>query len=135
MDEPLSALDKKLREQMQIEVRQLHERLGMTTVYVTHDQREALTMSDRVAVIDRGRIRQIGRPRDVYERPQRSSLPTSSARSHFLPVSRPRRDSASYSGQAVCGLRSRRAIRPASNFWRHAAREAASFLDGAEAVT
>src|SRR5215207_10918777 len=54
MDEPLSALDKKLREQMQIEVRHLHKRLGITTVYVTHDQREALTMSDRVAVIDKG---------------------------------------------------------------------------------
>ena len=56
MDEPLSALDKKLREEMQIEVRHLHQRLGMTTVYVTHDQREALTMSDRIAVIDGGRI-------------------------------------------------------------------------------
>ena len=52
MDEPLSALDKKLREQMQIEIRHLHERLGMTTVYVTHDQREAMTMSDRIAVMD-----------------------------------------------------------------------------------
>uniref|UniRef100_UPI002FCA56A5 ABC transporter ATP-binding protein n=1 Tax=Bosea sp. (in: a-proteobacteria) TaxID=1871050 RepID=UPI002FCA56A5 len=52
MDEPLSALDKQLRERMQIELRQLHERLGTTTVYVTHDQREALTMSDRVAILD-----------------------------------------------------------------------------------
>jgi putative spermidine/putrescine transport system ATP-binding protein len=69
MDEPLSALDKQLREHMQIELRQLHERLGMTTVYVTHDQREALTMSDRVAVIDLGRIRQIDRPKAIYERP------------------------------------------------------------------
>ena len=70
MDEPLSALDKQLREHMQIELRQLHERLGMTTVYVTHDQREALTMSDRIAVIDGGRIRQIDTPRLIYERPQ-----------------------------------------------------------------
>jgi putative spermidine/putrescine transport system ATP-binding protein len=69
MDEPLSALDKQLREHMQIELRQLHERLGMTTVYVTHDQREALTMSDRVAVIDLGRIRQIDSPKAIYERP------------------------------------------------------------------
>ena len=53
MDEPLSALDKQLREHMQIELRQLHDKLGMTTVYVTHDQREALTMSDRIAVIER----------------------------------------------------------------------------------
>jgi putative spermidine/putrescine transport system ATP-binding protein len=69
MDEPLSALDKQLREHMQIELRQLHERLGMTTVYVTHDQREALTMSDRIAVIDQGRIRQIDTPKAIYERP------------------------------------------------------------------
>jgi putative spermidine/putrescine transport system ATP-binding protein len=69
MDEPLSALDKQLREHMQIELRQMHERLGMTTVYVTHDQREALTMSDRIAVIDGGRIKQIGTPREIYERP------------------------------------------------------------------
>ena len=69
MDEPLSALDKQLREHMQIELRQLHERLGMTTVYVTHDQREALTMSDRIAVIDQGRIKQIDTPHGVYERP------------------------------------------------------------------
>ena len=54
MDEPLSALDKKLREQMQIELKQLHRQLGVTTVYVTHDQREALTMSDRIAVINDG---------------------------------------------------------------------------------
>jgi putative spermidine/putrescine transport system ATP-binding protein len=69
MDEPLSALDKQLREHMQLELRQLHEALGMTTVYVTHDQREALTMSDRIAVIDRGRIVQLGSPRTIYDRP------------------------------------------------------------------
>lgn len=69
MDEPLSALDKQLREHMQIELRQLHERLGMTTVYVTHDQREALTMSDRIAVIDHGRIQQLDAPDVIYERP------------------------------------------------------------------
>ena len=63
MDEPLSALDKQLREHMQIELRQLHDRLGMTTVYVTHDQREALTMSDRIAVINHGRIMQLDAPR------------------------------------------------------------------------
>ncbi len=62
MDEPLSALDKKLRERMQIELRHLHDRLGMTTVYVTHDQREALTMSDRIAVINHGRLMQLDTP-------------------------------------------------------------------------
>lgn len=87
MDEPLSALDKKLREQMQIEVRHLHQRLGMTTVYVTHDQREALTMSDRIAVIDRGRFRQIGKPRDIYERPQSRFIAEFIGESQFLPVS------------------------------------------------
>jgi putative spermidine/putrescine transport system ATP-binding protein len=69
MDEPLSALDKKLREQMQIELRHLHQRLGTTVIYVTHDQREALTMSDRIAVIDHGRIAQIDTPERLYEAP------------------------------------------------------------------
>src|SRR5258705_12077806 len=59
MDEPLSALDKQLRESMQIELRELHKRIGATIIYVTHDQREALTMSDRVAVLKGGRIVQI----------------------------------------------------------------------------
>jgi putative spermidine/putrescine transport system ATP-binding protein len=86
MDEPLSALDKKLREQMQIELRHLHERLGMTTVYVTHDQREALTMSDRVAVIDRGRFIQIDRPRRLYERPRSRFVADFVGESSFLPV-------------------------------------------------
>ena len=69
MDEPLGALDKKLREQMQIEIKHLHEQLGMTVAYVTHDQGEALTMSDRVAIMHDGRIEQIGSPHEVYERP------------------------------------------------------------------
>jgi len=87
MDEPLSALDKKLREEMQIEVRHLHQRLGMTTVYVTHDQREALTMSDRVAVIDKGRFHQIGKPRDVYERPESRFIAEFIGESHLVAVS------------------------------------------------
>jgi putative spermidine/putrescine transport system ATP-binding protein len=86
MDEPLSALDKKLREQMQIEVRHLHQRLGMTTVYVTHDQREALTMSDRIAVIDRGRFRQIGKPQDIYERPESRFIAEFIGESQFLAI-------------------------------------------------
>ena len=69
MDEPLGALDKQLREQMQLEIRSLHERLGITVVYVTHDQSEALTMSDRVAVVAHGRIQQIAPPDDIYEHP------------------------------------------------------------------
>jgi putative spermidine/putrescine transport system ATP-binding protein len=69
MDEPLGALDKQLREEMQFELRALHEGLGITTVYVTHDQSEAMTMSDRVAVFHRGRVQQIDDPQTIYERP------------------------------------------------------------------
>ena len=69
MDEPLGALDKKLREQMQIEIKHLHEDLGMTVAYVTHDQGEALTMSDRVAIMNDGLIQQVGSPHEVYEEP------------------------------------------------------------------
>ena len=69
MDEPLGALDKQLREQMQLDIRDLHRRLGLTIIFVTHDQDEALTMSDRVAVFNRGRIQQCASPRDVYDTP------------------------------------------------------------------
>jgi putative spermidine/putrescine transport system ATP-binding protein len=86
MDEPLSALDKQLREHMQIELRRLHEQLGMTTVYVTHDQREALTMSDRVAVINHGRIMQLDTPRRLYERPANRFIAEFIGESTFLPV-------------------------------------------------
>ena len=72
MDEPLGALDKQLREHMQFEIKALHERLGITVVYVTHDQGEALTMSDRVAVFNDGRIQQLAPPDELYERPQNS---------------------------------------------------------------
>jgi putative spermidine/putrescine transport system ATP-binding protein len=70
MDEPLGALDKNLREQMQYEIKHLHDSLGITVVYVTHDQTEALTMSDRIAVFDDGVIQQLAPPADLYERPQ-----------------------------------------------------------------
>jgi putative spermidine/putrescine transport system ATP-binding protein len=69
MDEPLGALDKKLREHMQIELKQIHEALGVTIVYVTHDQSEALTMSDRVAVFENGGIAQLGAPDELYNEP------------------------------------------------------------------
>ena len=72
MDEPLGALDKQLREKMQFEITDLAHNLGITTVYVTHDQTEALTMSDRVAVFDDGRIQQIAPPDELYESPQNS---------------------------------------------------------------
>ena len=69
LDEPLGALDLQLRKEMQIELKRLQRRLGTTFVHVTHDQEEALAMADRVAVMDRGRIVQVGTPEDVYERP------------------------------------------------------------------
>jgi putative spermidine/putrescine transport system ATP-binding protein len=70
MDEPLGALDKNLREQMQYEIKHIHESLGVTVVYVTHDQSEALTMSNRIAVFDDGVIQQLASPADLYERPE-----------------------------------------------------------------
>jgi putative spermidine/putrescine transport system ATP-binding protein len=69
LDEPLGALDLKLRQDMQIELKRIQQEVGITFVYVTHDQEEALTMSDRVAVFDEGRIQQVGTPAEVYERP------------------------------------------------------------------
>jgi spermidine/putrescine transport system ATP-binding protein len=69
LDEPLGALDLKLRKELQLELKQIQREVGITFVYVTHDQEEALTMSDRIAVMNRGRVEQIGSPEDVYERP------------------------------------------------------------------
>ena len=70
LDEPLSALDLKLRQHMRNELRAIQRRVGLTFIYITHDQGEALTMSDRVAVMNRGRIEQVGEPRDMYEHPR-----------------------------------------------------------------
>jgi putative spermidine/putrescine transport system ATP-binding protein len=72
LDEPLGALDLKLRQEMQIELKAIQQRVGLTFIYVTHDQEEALTMSDRLAVLNAGRVEQIGTPADVYERPMTS---------------------------------------------------------------
>ena len=69
LDEPMSALDQKLRQQMQLELRVIQRKLGATFVFVTHDQTEALVMSDRIAIMNRGRIIQLGTPRDIYTRP------------------------------------------------------------------
>ncbi len=70
LDEPLSALDRRLREQMQLELKRMRHEVGITFVVVTHDQEEALVMADRIAVLDRGRIAQLGSPRDLYDRPE-----------------------------------------------------------------
>lgn len=70
LDEPLGALDLKLRKDMQLELKQLQERVGITFIYVTHDQEEALTMSNRIAVMNAGKVFQIGSPEEIYERPE-----------------------------------------------------------------
>jgi ABC-type Fe3+/spermidine/putrescine transport system ATPase subunit len=86
MDEPLGALDKKLREQMQLEIKHIQRDLRLTVIYVTHDQEEALTMSDRVAVMHQGRIVQLGPPEDLYERPADPFVADFIGESNFLDV-------------------------------------------------
>jgi len=84
MDEPLGALDKRLREHMQLEIKRLHETMGITVVYVTHDQGEALTMSDRIAVFNDGVVQQIDRPDALYERPVNSFVANFIGESNML---------------------------------------------------
>ena len=84
LDEPFGALDKQLRESMQIETRQLQQRLGITTLMVTHDQEEALTLSDYVAVMRAGKIEQIGTPKEIYERPKSRFVAGFIGTSNFL---------------------------------------------------
>ncbi|WP_368389649.1 ABC transporter ATP-binding protein [Rhizobium brockwellii] len=86
MDEPLSALDKNLREMMQLELRSMHEDLGMTTVLVTHDQREALTMSDRIAVLRNGKVTQLGTSESLYDAPNSEFVAAFMGESSFLEV-------------------------------------------------
>jgi spermidine/putrescine ABC transporter ATP-binding subunit len=86
MDEPLGALDKQLRESLQVEMRRLHADLGITFIYVTHDQEEALTMSDRVAVLHEGCIAQVGTPEDLYDRPRDRFVASFIGETNFLPA-------------------------------------------------
>jgi spermidine/putrescine transport system ATP-binding protein len=86
LDEPLSALDLKLRKEMQIELKRLQHETGITFVFVTHDQEEALTMSDRIAVMHDGRILQVGTPRDIYERPAERFVADFIGETNFLPA-------------------------------------------------
>jgi ABC-type Fe3+/spermidine/putrescine transport system ATPase subunit len=99
MDEPLGALDKQLREHMQFEITNLAHELGITTVYVTHDQTEALTMSDRVAVFDDGRIQQLAPPDELYEKPQNSFVAQFIGENNTL-IGRIRRSRARWRGDA-----------------------------------
>lgn len=86
MDEPLGALDKKLREQMQIEIKVIQKELGVTMLYVTHDQTEALTMSDRIAVFNHGRIEQVATPTEIYAHPQTRFVAEFIGDSNMLPA-------------------------------------------------
>ncbi len=109
MDEPLSALDKQLRESMQIELRQLHRRIGATIIYVTHDQREALTMSDRVAILRDGKLVQIDEPQRLHDHPANAFVASFIGESTLLPVSRLDGESVSLAGNV---LRTTRPIAP-----------------------
>lgn len=84
LDEPLSNLDRKLREEMRLELQSLQQSLGLTSIYVTHDQAEALSMSDRIVVMNGGEVQQIGTPRDVYERPTNTFVAGFIGYSNFL---------------------------------------------------
>ncbi|MDF2812569.1 MAG: transporter ATP-binding protein [Microvirga sp.] len=84
LDEPLSALDKKLRADLQVELKALHERVGLTFIYVTHDQEEALSMSDRIAILNHGKLEQVGTPSELYECPQSRFVAGFLGRSNFI---------------------------------------------------
>lgn len=103
LDEPLGALDLKLREQMQVELKGLQRELGITFVFVTHDQEEALTLSDRVAVFNEGRIVQLGSPREIYERPQSEYVATFVGTSNLFD---------DVSARTILGRQGRFALRP-----------------------
>jgi putative spermidine/putrescine transport system ATP-binding protein len=103
LDEPLGALDLKLRQQMQLELKQIQHRLGITFVFVTHDQEEAMTMSDRIAVFNQGKIEQMGTPSDIYENPKTEFVASFVGISNILKGER---------AQAIIGRAGSYAIRP-----------------------
>jgi len=103
LDEPLGALDRKLRQEMQIELKELQRQVGITFVFVTHDQEEALTMSDRIAVFNQGRVEQVGSPAEVYERPRTPFVADFVGTSNLLDAD---------ASQRVLGRSGRHAVRP-----------------------
>jgi ABC-type Fe3+/spermidine/putrescine transport system ATPase subunit len=124
LDEPLGALDLKLRQQLQVELKRIQSEVGITFVYVTHDQDEALTMSDRIAVMDGGHVLQVGSPRDVYEEPGSRfvagfvgvsnllELPVEKSDGDVLTLRLGERDSVSGAGSAEVGATAVVTIRP-----------------------
>ena len=102
LDEPLSNLDAKLREEVRIEIRELQRQLGLTTIMVTHDQEEALTVADRLVVMADGEIRQIGSQRDLYERPADRFVAGFVGRSTFLDGRVPRRGNSRPRAGCIC---------------------------------
>lgn len=86
MDEPLGALDKKLRVAMQLEIKRIQQKLNITTIYVTHDQEEALTMSDRIAIMNQGEIVQLDTPKNIYENPNSAFVADFIGESNFIPI-------------------------------------------------
>ncbi|WP_346891009.1 ABC transporter ATP-binding protein [uncultured Roseibium sp.] len=86
LDEPLGALDKNLREQMQIEIKRIQKQLGVTTIFVTHDQTEAMSMSDRIVVFEKGKIQQAGTPLDIYHRPETTFVAGFIGESNLIPA-------------------------------------------------
>ena len=113
LDEPLGALDLKLRKQMQVELKRIQQEVGITFIYVTHDQEEAMTMSDRIAVMNQGRYEQLGQPEDLYERPQTRFVAGFLGVSNLLQI----RTDGTADGYAVCRLGddTRCAYRPRSS--------------------
>lgn len=103
MDEPLGALDKKLREQMQFEITRLHKQLGFTVIYVTHDQAEALTMSSRIAVFNKGVVQQYATPDDLYERPANAFVASFIGENNLIPASSPALAAERLTASLECG--------------------------------
>lgn len=105
LDEPLSALDAKLREAMQVELRQLQQRLGITTIVVTHDQREAMTMADTVVVMNGGEIRQAASPVEIYRNPADTFVADFIGSTNLLEISADSAGRAAFRGKPVAGLK------------------------------